>query len=58
MVISQSVNEQLWLMTIEYGTHSGSRNVVGQFTLHAVQNPQNQKSSIELYLVCSTKWIF
>jgi hypothetical protein len=32
------------LITIEEGTHNGSRNVVGKFTLHTVQNPQNQKS--------------
>ena len=31
-------------MTIEDGTHSGSRNVVGKFILYTVQNPQNQKS--------------
>jgi hypothetical protein len=31
-------------MTIEDVTHSGSRNVVGKFILHTVQNPQNQKS--------------
>ena len=30
-------------MTIEDGTHSGSRNVVGKFTLHTVQNAENQK---------------
>jgi hypothetical protein len=33
-------------MTIEDGTHSGSRNVVGKFTLHTVQNPQNKKVSV------------
>jgi hypothetical protein len=38
-------------MTIEDGTHSGSRNFVGKFTLHNVQNPQNQKS------VCITRWM-
>jgi hypothetical protein len=37
----------LWLMTSQNGTHSGSRNVVGKFTLHTVQNPQNQKSRLE-----------
>jgi hypothetical protein len=31
-------------MTIEDGTHNGSRNVVGKFIFHTVQNPQNQKS--------------
>jgi hypothetical protein len=31
-------------MTIEDGTHSGSRNVVRKFILHTVQNLQNQKS--------------
>ena len=31
-------------MTIEVGTHSGSRNVVVKFILHILQNPQNQKS--------------
>ena len=31
-------------MTTEDGTHSGSRNVVGKFTLHTVGNPQNQQS--------------
>jgi hypothetical protein len=31
-------------MTIENGTHSGSRKVVGKFILHTVQKPQNQKS--------------
>ena len=31
-------------MTIEDGTHSGSRNVVKKFTPYTVQNPQNQKS--------------
>jgi hypothetical protein len=31
-------------MTIEDGTHSSSRNVVGKLTLHTVQKPQNQKS--------------
>jgi hypothetical protein len=34
----------LQLMTIEEGTHNGSRNVVGKFILHTVQNPQNQES--------------
>jgi hypothetical protein len=33
-----------WLMTSEDGTHSGSHNVVGKFTSHTVQKPQNQKS--------------
>jgi hypothetical protein len=31
-------------MTIEDGTHSGSRNVVEKFTLNTVQYPQNEKS--------------
>jgi hypothetical protein len=31
-------------MTIEDGTHSGSRNVIEKFTSHTLQNPQNQKS--------------
>jgi hypothetical protein len=31
-------------MTIEDVSHSCFRNVVGKFTLHAVQNSQNQKS--------------
>jgi hypothetical protein len=35
---------ELQPMTIEDGTHSGSQNVVKKFTLHTVQNPQNQKS--------------
>ena len=33
------------LMTSEGGSHSGSRNVVGKFTSHTVQKPQNQKSA-------------
>jgi hypothetical protein len=35
----QSVNQSLWLMTSKDETHSGSRNVVGKFTSHTVQNP-------------------
>jgi hypothetical protein len=35
---------KLLLMTIEDGTHSGTRNLVGIFILHTVQNPQNQES--------------
>jgi hypothetical protein len=31
-------------MTIEDGTHSGSRNVVGKLILHTVQKPQNRES--------------
>jgi hypothetical protein len=34
----------LQFVTIEDGIHSGSQNVVKKFTLHTVQNPQNQKS--------------
>jgi hypothetical protein len=30
-------------VTIEDETHSGSRNVVGKFILHTLQNPQHQK---------------
>ena len=35
---------EIYLMTIEDGTHSGSQNVVGKFILHTVQNPQKQES--------------
>jgi hypothetical protein len=41
-------------MTIEDGTHRGSRNVVKKFTLHTVQNPQNQKSSILWFYIVAT----
>jgi hypothetical protein len=30
-------------MTSQDGTHSGFRNVVGKFTSHTVQKPQNEK---------------
>jgi hypothetical protein len=33
------VLSSLWLMTSEDGIHSSSRNVVGKFTSHTVQNP-------------------
>jgi hypothetical protein len=35
-------------VTIEDGTHSGSRNVVGKLTLHTVQKSQNQISVLNL----------
>ena len=38
-------------VTIEDGTHSGFRNVVGKLTLHTVQKPQNQKSGNFLFLI-------
>jgi hypothetical protein len=47
--------EPLWIsssmvisLTIEDGNHGGSQNVVGKFTLHTVQNPQNQKSNFSV----------
>jgi hypothetical protein len=33
-------------MTIEDGTHSCSRNVIGKLILHTVQKPQNKESRI------------
>jgi hypothetical protein len=33
-------------MTSQDGTHSSFQNVIGKFTLHAVQKPQNQKTTV------------
>ena len=44
-------------MTIEDSTHSGSQNVVGKFTLHTVQNPQNQKSKSIPRSTIVSRWL-